>query len=94
MRECPNCSKYFERPNASPTGNEPEAKDGLQSTLQLLQDDDKQKIISLENELISAKLSLAEAREYADHLELKLHSANAAASEKSWFKKITNQNRK
>ncbi len=46
----------------------------------------------LENELIAAKLSLAEAREHADKLELKLHNATTlAAAEKPWYKKITNQ---
>lgn len=60
-----------------------------------LKDDAKERTItSLENELIAAKMNLAEARERADHLELKLHGATLAAAEKSWFKKITNQNKK
>ena len=60
-----------------------------------LQDDDKARIITLENELIAAKLNLAEAKERSDHLELKLHAATASASaEKSWFKKITNQSKR
>ncbi len=49
----------------------------------------------MENELIAAKLSLAEAREHADQLELKLHAANVlAAAEKPWYKKIANQAKK
>ena len=66
----------------------------MSSTLSKAKYDDKENITSLESELISAKLSLAEARELTDQLELKLHAATTAAAEKPWYKKITNQTRK
>ena len=96
MSECPECSKFLDSHQHSSNGGASEGKEG-DADLQLfvkLKDDDKERITILENELIAAKMNLAEAKERADHLELKLHAANTALAEKSWFKKITNQSKK
>ena len=95
MSECPECSKILDDQQHTSNGASSESKGEADlQMLMKLQDDDKERIIILENELISAKLNLAEAKERADHLELKLHAATTAAGEKSWFKKITNQSKK
>ena len=100
VAECPNCSQHFasQQKLGEDGENVGEDEKGLQSTLfklqNQLQGDDQQRISSLENELITAKLDLAEARERADQLELRLYAANAPSAEKSWYKKITNQMKK
>lgn len=100
VAECPDCSQHFASQKKSGEDGENVGEDekGLQSTLyklqNQLQDDDQQRISSLENDLIKAKLDLAEARERGDQLELRLYAANAPAAEKSWYKKITNQMKK
>jgi len=96
VSECPECSKFLGSQQHSSNGGSSVGKEG-DADLQLfvkLKDDDKERITILENELISAKMNLAEAKERADHLELKLHAASTASAEKSWFKKITNQSKK
>eukprot|EP00794_Sanderia_malayensis_P016011 gene16011-17628_t len=95
--ECLECSKYFknEIKQSDCEDNDDQSNEGLKSTLSKIQNDDKEKILLLENELIAAKLSLAEAKEYSDQLELKLHAASTTtAAEKPWYKKIANQAKK
>ena len=96
MSECPDCSKFLDDQQRTSNGGKSGGTEGDvdMPILTKMQDDDKERITALENELISAKMNLAEAKERADHLELKLHAATTAAAEKSWFKKITNQSKK
>jgi hypothetical protein len=56
-------------------------------------DDSQQQIRNIEAELIQAKVALAEEKNRADELELRLHNLTVA-SEKPWYKNFTINNKR
>ena len=54
----------------------------------LSKEDHEEQMRSLEEELIKTKVALAEEKNRADEIEMKLHNL-MSANEKPWYKKVT-----
>lgn len=80
--------------NIYPDPEQPET-DTQQPTLTklLTKEDHEEQMRSLEEELIKTKVALAEEKNRADEIEMKLHNL-VSANEKPWYKKVTINNKR
>ncbi|XP_047134401.1 rab GTPase-activating protein 1 isoform X1 [Hydra vulgaris] len=86
LSNCEKCSQnilHHPSPGSSPTV----------SPVIFPKDDNDQQLKDLETELIITKLALAEERNRADEIEMKLHGL-AVASERPWYKKVVINNKR
>ena len=88
MSSCEKCSINLLSPAQINSGSPPTV-----STFSFTKDDKDQQLKDLEAELIITKLALAEERNRADEIEMKLHSL-VVASERPWYKKVALNNKR
>lgn len=92
LATCENCTTALLK-NIYPDDDDSNGNDGDEPkkpliTKLLSKEDHEEQMRSLEEELIKTKVALAEEKNRADEIEMKLHNV-VSANEKPWYKKVT-----
>lgn len=88
MAKCESCTTALLKNIYPDEDGEGDDGDKPVVTKLLSKEDHEEQMRSLEEELIKTKVALAEEKNRADEIEMKLHSV-VSANEKPWYKKVT-----
>lgn len=91
LSTCENCTTALLKniyPDEDGEGDDGDNPKKPLVTKLLSKEDHEEQMRSLEEELIKTKVALAEEKNRADEIEMKLHSV-MSANEKPWYKKVT-----